>query len=274
MLVDNAVIQKFPPSFHFDTHLHKTVELLLCCEGGLTVEAQGERLPVEAGDYIAIFPDIPHSTDVREGEPCTILQTHFYSRALSELISAEDPMSDLLFPLEISLGRQKCCRGRYTPQLEACLRGLRTELDAPLKHGQKMAEAYLTQINILLSRDLDGHADSAAVYRDRYLVSAIHFINEHYSEKLTVEAIAAHAGVSPRYLSKLFREQLNIGAAAYLTNVRISQAIAYKHAVPACPLTDLAVDMGFSSLQHFSRVFKEKMGISQKRYFSICQVAL
>ena len=63
-------------------------------------------------------------------------------------------------------------------------------------------------------------------------------------------------------------------AAAYLTNVRISQAIAYKYAVPACPLTDLAVDMGFSSLQHFSRVFKEKMGISPKRYFSICQAAL
>ena len=100
---------------------------------------------------------------------------------------------------------------------------MQTELDAPLQHGQKMAEAYLTQINILLSRDLDGHADSTA---------------------------------------------------AYLTNSRISQAIAYKHAVPACPLAELAVDMGFSGLQHFSRVFGEKMGISPKRYFSICQVAL
>lgn len=274
MLVDNAVLQNLPPSFHFDTHLHRTVELLLCCEGSLAINMQGESLPVETGEYIAIFPDIPHSADVLGGRPCSILQTHFYTQALSELAAADASEDHLLFPLEISLGRRTYCRSRYTAQMEACLRGLRAELDEPARYGREMTAAYLSQLNVLLSRDLGKRMDGAAIYRDRYLVEAVRFIGEHYMEKLTVEKIASQAGVSARYLSKLFRDEMNIGIAEYLTNVRVSQAIACKRAAPAYPLTELAMDTGFSSLQHFSRVFKEKMGIPPKRYFSIRQVDL
>lgn len=75
------------------------------------------------------------------------------------------------------------------------------------------------------------------------------------SMKVTVTEAAAHAGVSSRYLSKLFHEKLHIGVAEYLASVRVSQAISLS---PECSLTDLALDAGFSSLQHFSRVFREK----------------
>ena len=51
--------------------------------------------------------------------------------------------------------------------------------------------------------------------------------------------------------------------------MRISKAIDFKHQNPQYPLTDLALDMGFGSQQHFSKVFKERMGVSPKKYFSI-----
>lgn len=92
--------------------------------------------------------------------------------------------------------------------------------------------------------------------------------------KVTITEDAAHAGVSSRYLSKLFHEKLHIGVAEYLASVRVSQAISQKYVSPECSLTDLALDAGFGSLRHFSRVFREKMGVSPRRYFSIRRVDL
>ena len=112
-------------------------------------------------------------------------------------------------------------------------------------------------------------SSNAAIYENRYLVNATTFINEHYMEKLTVNEVALTVGVSPRYLTKLFHEHLNMGVSTYITYVRISKSIDFKYLNSQYPLTDLALDMGFGSLQHFSKVFKEKMGVSPKRYFSI-----
>lgn len=273
MLVDNAVVQRLPPAFHFGTHMHRTVELLLCQEGCLDVTVQGKPLHIGAGMFIAVFPDIPHCADVPPDQACQILQTHFHSKGFSDLIASNGPLSEALFPVEVSVGRKAYCRGTYTHQMEACLCGLQAELAAPAKNTQEMVEAYLTQINVLLSRSLYRSTD-AAVYENRYLVAALRYINDHYMEKLRVEDAAAYAGVSSRYLSKLFHDRLKIGIAEYLSSVRISHAISYKYTAPDYPLTALALDVGFSTPQHFSRVFKEKMGVSPKRYFSISRVEL
>ncbi len=132
-----------------------------------------------------------------------------------------------------------------------------------------MIQLYLWQLNMLLSRDLQGHTGASAVYENRHLVNAIHFLHSHYAEKIAVEDVASCAGVSTRYLEKLFEEHLGIGIAGYLTYIRISKAIEMKYARPDYSLTDLAMDTGFGSPQHFSQVFKKKIGVSPKRYFSI-----
>lgn len=269
LLVDNVVVQDMPADFHFETHMHRTVELLICLSGSLVITIHGNHHQVSAGEYMVIFPDIPHRADVPCDAPCSILQTHFHSSSFSELVDRQFPMSELVFSFELSLEKRKFFHSKSSPQLVACLEGLRSELYGAQKNTQKMLQLYLTQLNILLSRDLSAHTSNAAIYENRYLVNATTFINEHYMEKLTVNEVALTVGVSPRYLTKLFHEHLNMGVSTYITYVRISKSIDFKYLNSQYPLTDLALDMGFGSLQHFSKVFKEKMGVSPKRYFSI-----
>lgn len=269
--VDNATAKDFPSGFHFDTHMHRVVELILCLDGCMEIKIHGETVQVNEGEYMAIFPDTPHQADVPGNRPCSILQTHFHSISLPDLIAKDTAANQSLFLLEVSLGRRKYIKDRFTPQLAACLEGLRSEFAASAGDMHEMLSLYLAQINILLSRDLWVHRGEASIYENRHLVKAIYFVNQRYMEKLTVEDAASFVGVSSRYLSKLFHEQLQIGVADYMTCVRISKAIEHKYMDPSRSLTDLALDVGFGSLQHFSQVFKKKMGISPKRYFSIQQ---
>lgn len=269
MTVDNALIQEMPAAFHFDTHMHRTVEIMICLSGSTVITVQNVPVEIGSGEYLVVFPNVLHYADVPADAPCNILQMHFHNDFLPKASGSRPPTSELGFTFELSLDKRKFLKGCSTPQLEACLSGVRAELALPREGGDKMVEYYMRQLNILLSRDLSSRSDGGRLYENRYLVNATLYVNEHFMEKLSVGSIAAAVGVSSRYLTRLFQEQLNLGVSTYITYVRISKSIDFMFANPQYPLTELALDMGFSSQQHFSKVFKEKMGLPPKKYFSI-----
>lgn len=266
-LVDNASLRELPGGFHFDTHMHHSAELVLCREGTLTITAQNVSLDVRAGEYLVVFPNVLHKADVRDPEPCRILQMHFNREdPLSERRSEELGIPDS-FLLELALEKRRFLKGAATDQLDACISGVCGELARRQPGKHRMLDCYMQQLFILLSRDLKKEG-STPLCRNPHLVHASLYIGSHCTEKITVASVAEEAGVSARYLTRLFQEQLGLGVAAYIAEMRISRSIDFMFRNPGYPLSQLALDMGFSSQQHFSRVFKEKMGVSPGKYFS------
>ena len=262
-LVDNASLRELPGGFHFDTHMHHSAELVLCRRGTLTITAQNVGLDVRAGEYLVVFPNVLHRADVRSQEPCQILQMHFNREGLY----SEDGAEPDGFLLELALEKRKFLRGTATDQLDACISGVCGELSRRQAGKRRMLDCYMEQLFILLSRDLKKEG-STPLCRNPHLVHASLYIGSHCTEKITVASVAEEAGVSARYLTRLFQEQLGLGVAAYIAEMRISRSIDFMFRNPGYPLSQLALDMGFSSQQHFSRVFKEKMGVSPGKYFS------
>ena len=271
-VVDNAALRELPGGFHFDTHMHHSVEIVLCRRGTLTITAQDNVQEVRAGQYLVVFPNVLHKADVRGAEPCCILQMHFNRSGLLSESNVEELGGPEGFLLELALEKRKFLRGEATEQLEACINGIRLEL-ADRRCGQEeMMGSYVQQLFILLSRDLKGEGEQP-IRRNPHLIRASLYIGSHCTGKITVADVADAVGVSARYLTRLFQEQLGLGVAAYIAEMRISRSIDFMFRNPGYPLSRLALDMGFSSQQHFSRVFKEKMGVPPGKYFSRLPVA-
>lgn len=271
VFVDNAFAHTFPAGYHFDTHLHRSIELMICRRGSVVIPIQGEAHTITAGEYLVVFPDIPHGNDVPD-TGAEVLQTHFHSQSFLPAQNKAMELADSPFSVELSLAHRKFFRAKSSPQLEACVEGIRAELLAQREYESELLRLYLAQLGLLISRDLVEQSEQSGnkgLYENPYLVSAVLYINERYMDKLSVNDVAQEVGVSSRYLARLFQENLNLGVSTYITYVRISKSIDYKHMNPQYPLTNLALDMGFASQQHFSTVFKEKMGVSPKKYFSI-----
>ena len=264
--VDNLVFQQLPPGYHFRTHLHHTAELFVCTAGQVVVTILGSDILVTEGEFFLYFPDIPHSITVTQTF-CAI-QMHFHSRPF---IEEADPSMEggSAFAVELLLRRRKYLRGVATEQLVACMKGVHQELWNRQPDARGMIGLYLAQLGVLLSRELAEASSSGTIHQNRYLLGASRFISENYMKKLSVQDVADAVGISPRYLTKLFHENFDLGVSAYITQVRVSKAIDFMYSNPGYPLTKLALDMGFSSQQHFSKVFKEKMTVSPKRYFSL-----
>jgi AraC-like DNA-binding protein len=84
-------------------------------------------------------------------------------------------------------------------------------------------------------------------------------IAESFTGKVTLEALAAQLGVSPFRLCRAFRQATGGSLHQHLTRLRLATALEklpqYRE-----HLTDLALDLGFSSHSHFSHAFRGYFG--------------
>jgi AraC-like DNA-binding protein len=105
-------------------------------------------------------------------------------------------------------------------------------------------------------------ARSATALRQRRLVDrARAFLDAHLSETVGLETVAHDAGTSLYHLCRVFREQTGLTMHAYRTRQRLGYALDRLVSGSDGDLTNLALDLGFSSHSHLSRAFQKQMGV-------------
>jgi len=91
------------------------------------------------------------------------------------------------------------------------------------------------------------------------------YIHTHFAETLERDAIAGHVGISADYLTDCFHQELGITPLSYIRRYRIRQAAELLRATDA-PITQIALQVGFSDSAHFARTFQREMGVTPKAY--------
>ena len=110
------------------------------------------------------------------------------------------------------------------------------------------------------------HPESMTVSRKRLELAAVkEYLDEHYTEKLTLDELAEHFFINKFYLSKIFRETYGTTVNNYLISKRITRAKQLLR------FTDMTVDevgaaVGMGDANYFSRMFRKVEGISPREY--------
>ena len=92
----------------------------------------------------------------------------------------------------------------------------------------------------------------------------ISYVNEHYTEKLSLEEVANQVGFSREYFCRFFKQHMGITFLRYLNEVRIS------HAGRILMNTDKSIsevmqESGFTNQTIFNRLFKEIYGMTPRQ---------
>ena len=91
------------------------------------------------------------------------------------------------------------------------------------------------------------------------------YINGNLSEELNLKKIANVSGLSPNYLSALFKKEMGVRLSAYILNRRIESAKFY-----LCHTNNTILDISnffqFSSQSHFTRLFSKYTGMTPLQY--------
>jgi AraC-like DNA-binding protein len=90
-------------------------------------------------------------------------------------------------------------------------------------------------------------------------------MDRSFARPLDVPALARVAHVSPSHFSRQFRATFGETPHRYLQRRRVERAMELLRETDA-PVTEICLDVGFSSLGTFSRTFREVVGESPSAY--------
>nr|BDT38034.1 helix-turn-helix transcriptional regulator [Myxococcus sp. MH1] len=96
--------------------------------------------------------------------------------------------------------------------------------------------------------------------RERDIAHAIaHEAALHFDAKVSVETLAASAGVSPFHACRVFRKVTGTGIHQHLQEVRLRHALALLLDT-RLPLADVALEAGFANQGHLGNAFRRRYG--------------
>ena len=100
---------------------------------------------------------------------------------------------------------------------------------------------------------------------DEIIRKAQQYISSHIRGKLSVPLVARQVDVSPSYLTALFHKNLQISPGEYIRRIKLQES---KQMIRENNLnfTEIAAELQYSTVHHFSRQFKEKFGITPTEY--------
>ena len=130
---------------------------------------------------------------------------------------------------------------------------------------------YVTRINqlidelfILVARQLTRQNNSRRDFPQTFM-KLEQTLRENLSHQWTVEEMAALVGLGITTFSEKVKSFTGFSPLNYLINIRISEAIKLLKR-PDVHVTDIALDVGFYSSQHFATTFKKLTGYTPSEF--------
>ncbi len=100
---------------------------------------------------------------------------------------------------------------------------------------------------------------------EKKIYSVTSYIHAHYTEELSLGALAQNFYISSCYLSHQFKDITGFTLTDYIqmTRVRNIQSLLINTQIP---ITEAALSCGFASFSQFNRVFRKHIGMSPSQY--------
>lgn len=94
---------------------------------------------------------------------------------------------------------------------------------------------------------------------------AVQFIQSRYTEDITLEQVSSTIGLSPKYLSALFKKEMGESFTEYVNHLRVEEAKGLL-TVSDRTILDIALTVGFEDQSYFSKIFKKITGLTPNVY--------
>jgi AraC family transcriptional regulator len=107
------------------------------------------------------------------------------------------------------------------------------------------------------------HMRQQKVRKDKTWTTKVkNLLYDRYNEQILLREVADEAGLHPTYLCQQFPAVFQCSFGEYLRKIRIEKAVDQMLTYPRRPLTEIALNTGFSDQSHFSRTFKRSVGVT------------
>ena len=253
-------------------HWHEEMEITFIQDGTSDYKVGREEFKANAGDIILIPPYCIHSACEIPGKTMisdSIVFHPDYLGASNQDLSA----SKYLRPMaEGQLLMQEVIRDSdagYEEIKEAFLEALDCFKNKPSFYEMLLKEKLLHILILLFSYGYLRESDDSYITSDnrRHIKSALEYISDHYSEKISISEMAQLAGFSENYFMSLFRQYVGMSCIQYVNHYRIQKA-AHALEETTKSVSEIAMIHGFDNISYFNLQFRRTFGMTPREFRS------
>ena len=246
--------------FNSNMHVHHTGELMLVRSGESIIRCEG-KITHAVAPYIVYFPPrVPHTQD-NSASP-------LYERWCFPIFPSDIGQAVSMPPhhFVIQLTEEQCAL--FTTYAEILTKHYSPPGNRWLKHcipRSMQEELRLKYLLLLFLNELDPLISAQEGGEKNNLINKVcNYINEHPSEKLSLDTLSEKFFVAKSSLTHEFRRRMNMSVGDFITVSRVTHV---KNLLGENkPLSEIAEQCGFSSSSYLIKVFTKHTGITPSRY--------
>ncbi|WP_196891602.1 AraC family transcriptional regulator [Aureivirga marina] len=130
---------------------------------------------------------------------------------------------------------------------------------------QKQNYLYEILTYMVKNHTIIGKENQLKLNHSKNIVSKVEdFLRVHYHQKIELQDLVEIANLSPYHLNRIFAKEKGIPPHQFLINLRLNKA--RKLLKTSKNVTEIGLEVGFFDQSHFTRNFKNFIGITPKKY--------
>lgn len=263
------IVERHKTEFTYPLHRHKEFELNFIEHGAGVRRIVGDSVE-EIGEYELVLVGSEGLEHVWEQGSCNSKDI----REITIQFSHDLLSSDLLSKSQFASIRKMLALAEHGLAFPvSAIMKVYSALDTLAMEQEKFVQ-FLKFLYILyelsLADDVKVLASSSFAHTSRNKESrrvqkVKQYINDHYSEPLRLNDLAALAGMSPVAFSRFFRVRTNRTLSDYIADIRLGFA-ARMLVDTTRNISEICYECGFNNLSNFNRMFKAKRGSTPREF--------
>lgn len=254
-----------------DIHRHEFVQIIYVAKGNSEHVLNNNKFSIYKGDIFIMPPYVPHY--FVPGGDAEIYEYEFIPEFINEKFSVDyidNSFMDFAYLEPFLVAENKIkprlnLSGSVQREVENILNNIMLEYEQREKDFELVIKALTLQLLIIVSRQYNRNEKTDEnnyvfmKHRDS-LIKTIDFINENYSESISLDDAVRVSLLSKSYFGYLFKHMTHKTFTEYLNGVRISKAVELLKERHDLKIIDICFMAGYNNVNHFNRIFRAETG--------------
>jgi AraC family transcriptional regulator, melibiose operon regulatory protein len=255
-----------------DFHSHQEYEVYIFHGGSCRYIVHNHIYDLEPGDILLLDGKTLHKPNISKNSEYIRSHIHFSPHWIKGILTEMGSMYllEAFEKLHHCLIRTKeNSELKYLETVISRLAEIRRNAHAQDQHAITEMKVLLLQVLIIVHRLGQMHSIKMThekMDKAEHAENIAEFIQKNYMKKLSIQTIATALNLSKSYVAHVFKEMTGFTVMEYVMGCRLNQVKYLLEIEPDKPLKDIAHECGFESVSHFSRYFREKVGVTAKEY--------
>ena len=221
-----------------------------------------ERKPFTGDQILMIGRDTTVSFSTEDTKPCRLLLLRYTNTEAQPNIDLNHICMTIPIVDSFMSNKTRITMFPDTEHIYLTMCAVHNEWTTEKDESDRLLSLLLNELFIRMARSFHERKLPASIV---YLTRARDYIQKNYQSDLTLGTIAGAVGISRSYLTQLFNQFEQCTVVNYIQNVRCNQA-AHLLTTTQFPITDIAMEAGFNSRQHFCRTFAKINACTPSEY--------